>query len=215
MDRCFNDRHRPSNPVSARKTLTIAPPKFVQRLITAWAKLSKQRRPRVQDFWFGLADKSVHELASSGAKLWLSVVRPVVNFAGQKHSSSSPGELAIFCAAQNVRSGRRDHKRWSSVYGVSLTVANVCWMVTSGDDSFHRSRNAPVKFVRWDRGFSSCAVFYIKATKNCILQFLSCYMLYIGYSAILHNTGGLSIRKQPQWRQGIFGLGLKNFVLIK
>ena len=42
--------------------------------------------------------------------------------------------LAIFCAAQNFRSGRRDHRRWPSVSGVSLTVANVCWTVTSGDE---------------------------------------------------------------------------------
>ncbi|XP_071496610.1 UDP-glucuronosyltransferase 1-2-like [Diadema antillarum] len=42
MYRCFNARHRSSNPVSARKTLTAAPPKFVQRLITARAKPAKQ-----------------------------------------------------------------------------------------------------------------------------------------------------------------------------
>ncbi|WAR10843.1 hypothetical protein MAR_035919 [Mya arenaria] len=69
MDRCFNARHRSSNPVSARETLTTAPPKFVQRLITARAKLVKQRWSTVQDFCVGLADPSVHELASSGAKL--------------------------------------------------------------------------------------------------------------------------------------------------
>ncbi|XP_071503929.1 carbonic anhydrase 1-like, partial [Diadema antillarum] len=69
MDRCFNARHRSSNPVSARKTLTTAPPKFVQRLITARAKLAKQRWSSVQDFCVGLADPSVHELGSSGAKL--------------------------------------------------------------------------------------------------------------------------------------------------
>ena len=63
MDRCFNVRHRSSNPVSARKTLTTAPPKFVQRLITARAKLAKQRWSSVQDFCVGLADPSVHELA--------------------------------------------------------------------------------------------------------------------------------------------------------
>ena len=43
MDRCFNARHCSSNPVSARKTLTTAPLTFVQRLITAGAKLAKQR----------------------------------------------------------------------------------------------------------------------------------------------------------------------------
>ena len=85
MDRCFNARHRSSNPVSARKTLTTAPPKFVQRLITARAKLAKQRWSSVQDFCVGLADPSVHELASSGAKLWLGVVGAVVNFAGAEN----------------------------------------------------------------------------------------------------------------------------------
>jgi hypothetical protein len=37
VDRCFNARHHSSNPMSARKTLTTAPSKFVQRLITARA----------------------------------------------------------------------------------------------------------------------------------------------------------------------------------
>ena len=59
----------PAIPVSARKTLTTAPPKFVQRLITARAKLVKQRWFSVQDFCVGLADPSVRELLSSGAKL--------------------------------------------------------------------------------------------------------------------------------------------------
>ena len=69
MDRCFNARHRSSNPVSACKTFTTAPPKYVQRLITARVKLAKQRCSSVQDLCVGLADPSVHELASSGAKL--------------------------------------------------------------------------------------------------------------------------------------------------
>ncbi|MPC60015.1 hypothetical protein E2C01_054049 [Portunus trituberculatus] len=69
MDRCFNARQRSSNAVSARKTLTTAPPKFVQRLIAARATLAKQRWSSVQDFCVGLADPSVRELASSGAKL--------------------------------------------------------------------------------------------------------------------------------------------------
>ncbi|WAR20086.1 SI1L2-like protein [Mya arenaria] len=57
--------HFSPNPVSARKTLTTTPPKFVQRLITARAKLAEQRWSSVQDFCVGLADPSVHELASS------------------------------------------------------------------------------------------------------------------------------------------------------
>ena len=69
VDRCFNARHRSSNPVSARNMLTTAPPKFVQRLITTRAKLVKQRWFSVQDFCVGLADPSVRELSSSGAKL--------------------------------------------------------------------------------------------------------------------------------------------------
>jgi len=47
MDRCFNVRHRSSNYVPARKTLTTAPTKFAQRLITAQAK---QRWSSVQNF---------------------------------------------------------------------------------------------------------------------------------------------------------------------
>ncbi|KAH3749540.1 hypothetical protein DPMN_184038 [Dreissena polymorpha] len=69
MDRYFNARHRSSNSVSVRKTLTTAPPKFVQRLITARAILAKQRLSSIQDLCVGLADPNVHELASSGAKL--------------------------------------------------------------------------------------------------------------------------------------------------
>ncbi|KAH3779936.1 hypothetical protein DPMN_157745 [Dreissena polymorpha] len=69
MDRYFNARHRYSNSVFVRKTLKTAPPKFVQRLITARAKLAKQRLSSIQDFCVGLADPNVHELASSGAKL--------------------------------------------------------------------------------------------------------------------------------------------------
>jgi len=90
--------------IYARKTLTTTPPKFKQRLNTARVKLAKQRRSSVQDFCLGLADPSVHEFASSGAKHWLSVLREAVNFAGAKENWTSP--LAIFCAAQNYRSGR-------------------------------------------------------------------------------------------------------------
>jgi len=35
IDLCFKASHRSSKSVSSRKTLTIAPPKFVQRLITS------------------------------------------------------------------------------------------------------------------------------------------------------------------------------------
>jgi len=42
VDCCFNERHRSGYSVSARKMLTTAPPKFVQRLITARALLAKQ-----------------------------------------------------------------------------------------------------------------------------------------------------------------------------
>ncbi|KAH3751622.1 hypothetical protein DPMN_186190 [Dreissena polymorpha] len=69
MDRYFNARHRSNNSVSVRKTLTTFPSKFVQRLITARAKLAKLRLSSIQDFCVGLADPNVHELASSGAKL--------------------------------------------------------------------------------------------------------------------------------------------------
>ena len=52
-----------------KRYISTAPPKFVQRLITARAKLVKQRWFSVQDFCVGLADPSVRELSSSGAKL--------------------------------------------------------------------------------------------------------------------------------------------------
>jgi len=104
----------------------------VQRLVTARWKLTKQRWSSVQNFCVGLADPSVHDLAPGGAKPRLGVVRAVVNFTGAEKLLFS--SLAIFCAAQNFRSGRWDHRRWPSVYGVSLTVASVCWTVTSGDE---------------------------------------------------------------------------------
>ncbi|KAH3708802.1 hypothetical protein DPMN_068261 [Dreissena polymorpha] len=69
MDRYFNARHRSSKSVSVRKTITTATPKFVQRLITARAKLAKHRLSNFQDFCVGLANPNVNELASSGAKL--------------------------------------------------------------------------------------------------------------------------------------------------
>jgi len=75
MDRCFNACNRSSNFVSARKTLTTAPPKFVQRLITARAM---KRWSSIQNFCVGLADPS-------GAKLLLSVVTAAVNFAGTEN----------------------------------------------------------------------------------------------------------------------------------
>ena len=87
MARCFNARQRSSNSVSARKTLTTAPPKFVQRLIAARATLANQRWSSVQDFCVGLAGPSVHELASSGAKLWMGVGGAEVNFARAENCS--------------------------------------------------------------------------------------------------------------------------------
>jgi len=99
MNHCLNARHLSNNSVSALKTLTTAPPKFVQRLITTQAKLGKQRRSSVQDFCVGsgpnsprtciercgLADPRVHELASSDAKLCLGGVGAEVNFAGAEN----------------------------------------------------------------------------------------------------------------------------------
>ena len=82
-----------------------------------------------QKFYVGLADPSVHELTSSGAKRWPGVVGTVVNVARAENALPSP--LAIFCAAQNFRSGRRDHQRWPRVYGVALAVANVCKAVVN------------------------------------------------------------------------------------
>jgi len=133
MNCCFNARHRSSNSVSARKTLTTAPLKYVQRLIIAGAHLVKQCWSSVKDFCVGLADPSVHELVSRCAKLWLCVVGAVVNFAGAENYPSSPH--AILCAAQYFRSGG-GHRRCPSVYVVSLTEANVCWTVTSGGEFF-------------------------------------------------------------------------------
>jgi hypothetical protein len=53
----------------------------VQRLIAARATLAKKRWSSVQEFCVGLADPSVHELASSGAKLGLGVGGAGMNFA--------------------------------------------------------------------------------------------------------------------------------------
>jgi len=50
IDHCLNPRHLFSNSVSALKTLTNSPPKFVQRLITTQSRLGKRRRSSVQDF---------------------------------------------------------------------------------------------------------------------------------------------------------------------
>ena len=96
--------HRSSNSVSARKTFTTAKQKFVQRLITARAK---QRCFSVQDFCVGLADPSVHELASSGSKLYLSIVIAKVNFA---EAANWPFLTARnFFKFKNFRSGSRNH----------------------------------------------------------------------------------------------------------
>ncbi|KAH3702108.1 hypothetical protein DPMN_077110 [Dreissena polymorpha] len=48
MDRYFNARHRSSNSVSVRKTLTIAPPNIVKRLIAARAKLKSSGCPAIK-----------------------------------------------------------------------------------------------------------------------------------------------------------------------
>jgi len=72
--------------MSARKTLTTAPLKF--------AALAKQRWSSVQDFCVGLADQTVHQLASSGAKHWLSCVIAAVNLA--------VGEHFTFITARNI-----------------------------------------------------------------------------------------------------------------
>ena len=85
-----------------------------------------------QKFCVGLADRSVHEFASSGAKLWPGVVGAVVNVARAENALSS--SLAIFCAAQIFRSGSRDYQRWPSVYGVVLAVANSCKAVVNGNE---------------------------------------------------------------------------------
>ena len=85
MGRCLNARHCSMYPVSARKTLTTVQPKFQQRLITARATLAKQRWSSVQEFCVGLVAPSVHELASSDAKLWLGVAGTMVNSAGAEN----------------------------------------------------------------------------------------------------------------------------------
>jgi len=93
MNCCFSTRNRSSNPVSARKKLTTTAPKFVQRYITARAKLAKQRCSNFQDYCVGLADPSVLKRVFSGAKRWLDLVRPVVNLGGAKN--------CIFLTARN------------------------------------------------------------------------------------------------------------------
>ena len=75
--------------VPLRHLHTNAKPKFIKavvdRCFNARHRFSKQRWYIVQDFCVGIADPSFHELASSYAKLWLCVVRPVVNFAGAEN----------------------------------------------------------------------------------------------------------------------------------
>jgi hypothetical protein len=65
---------------------------------------------------------------------WALLERRWTTLPERKIARSLP--LAIFCAAQNFRSGRRDHERWPSVYGVVFTGAYFWWKVTSGDGIF-------------------------------------------------------------------------------
>jgi len=106
----FNAQSRFSNFVSACKKHSATPPKIVQPLTTARAKLAQQWWSSVQDFCVGLADPNVHVFASSGAQLLL--------------ASSLP--LTISCAVKNFRRGSSDHRHCQSLYCFSLTAANVC-----------------------------------------------------------------------------------------
>jgi len=76
IDCCFNPRHRSSKSVSTRKTLITAPPTLMQRLITACAKLGKQRLSSVLRWPSGLK----RPRNSSSANIWLGFVRAVMNF---------------------------------------------------------------------------------------------------------------------------------------
>jgi len=120
--------------VRQRHFHTNAQPKFVTTIeVCATFNYRPGKAAVVQRSKF-LRLPSVHELSSSSAKLWLSGVLRRWTLPERIIDPLSP--LAVFCAAQNVWSVRRDHKRWPSVYGVSLTVANVCVAVTSGDELF-------------------------------------------------------------------------------
>ena len=132
LDYCFNSRCHSSISVSVCKKHSAAPPKFVQLLSTARAKLAKQRWSSIHDFCVGLAEPNVHVLASSGSKLWLGITKQVANCRSWK----LPLHHSQYVCRSKLSSGSADHKRWPSVYGFSLTVANACWTVASWDDFF-------------------------------------------------------------------------------
>ena len=75
MGRYFNARHRSSKSVAARKRLTTAPLKSVQRLNYRPGNAAVAQRLRY------LRWPSGNELCSSGAQLCLSVVKALVNVA--------------------------------------------------------------------------------------------------------------------------------------
>ena len=81
-------------------------------------------------FCVGLADPSVHELASSGAKRWPGVVRTVVNVA--RAEKCPPLTTRNILCSSKLSERKGGYQRWASVYGVALAVANVCKAVVNG-----------------------------------------------------------------------------------
>ena len=80
MERSFIARHRSSNTMSAyayNRPAKVCATLNHQSIKSLWSS--------VQDFSDGLSDPSVHELASNGVKLCLSVVITAVNFAGAEN----------------------------------------------------------------------------------------------------------------------------------
>jgi hypothetical protein len=131
----FNIRHRSSNPVSARKTLTT-PQTFVQHSITARATLAKQRWSSAQEFCVGLSEPCVgelYELASSGAKLCVGVGGADLKYA-RPYNFLFPHHMSIFCEAQNFQSGRRAPRETSAVAERIRRCFNGDQLLLNGDE---------------------------------------------------------------------------------
>ena len=117
----------------------------------------KQRWFSVQDFCVGLASANFR-LAVPNFD-WALLER-MWTLPERKIARSSP--LAIFCAAQNFRSGRRDHQRWPSVYGGALAVPNFCSTVVNGYERWWIFFTAPGTLQQRSGGVTGTLIFFYK-----------------------------------------------------
>ena len=115
----------------------------------------------------------------SGVQLMYSVgerYRAEMNFV--HHSSNAPtpfgqwAQALIFCAAKNFRSRRRDYQRWLSVYGVALTVANVCKAVVNGIERRLILFTAPATLQHRSTGLLALSIGWLIIRGQCVR--LSC-----------------------------------------